>query len=182
MGGVIIRAATPDDAPVLAAIYGHHVLHGLGTFEETPPSAQQMADRLAAVQARSLPWVVAEADGAVQAFAYAAPFRLRAAYRYTAEDSVYVAPNAVRRGLGRASLGAVVEACRVQGLRQLVALIGDSANVGSLGLHRALGFAPSGSLPAVGFKHGRWVDVMLMTLALNGGQDSPPDTAGLDLS
>jgi phosphinothricin acetyltransferase len=181
MGGVIMRPATPDDAPALAAIYAHHVLHGLGTFEETPPTAEQMAERLAAVQARGLPWVVAEVDGAVQAFAYAAPFRLRAAYRYTAEDSVYVAPDAVRRGLGRASLSAVIETCQAQGLRQLVALIGDCANVGSLGLHRALGFAPSGTLPAVGFKHGRWVDVMLMTLPLNGGHDSPPDAAGLDL-
>jgi phosphinothricin acetyltransferase len=177
---LIVRPARAEDAPGLAAIYAHHVLNGMGTFEEAPPSPRDMAARLAAVQAHGLPWVVAQADCAVKAYAYAAPFRLRAGYRYTAEDSVYVAPDAQRQGLGRAALGAVIEACEAMGLRQLVAIIGDSANASSIGLHGALGFRPAGVLPTAGFKHGRWVDVVLMSRPLNGGGDSLPDAAGLD--
>jgi phosphinothricin acetyltransferase len=178
---MIVRAARADDAEALAAIYAHHVDHGVGTFEEIAPSAGEMADRLAAVQARGLPWMVVERDGQVKAFTYAAPFRLRAAYRYTAEDSVYVAPDAQRQGHGRAALGAVIQACEALGLRQIVAVIGDSANHGSIGLHRALGFEPAGLLPAAGFKLGRWVDVVLMTRALNGGGVGEPVGAGLDI-
>jgi phosphinothricin acetyltransferase len=182
MGRLIVRPARAEDAPALAEIYAYHVLNGAGTFEEAAPSPDAIAARLAAVRAQGLPWVVAEAEGAVRAFAYASPFRLRAAYRYLAEDSVYVAPDAQRKGLGRAALSAVIEACEGLGLRQLVALIGDSDNAGSRGLHRALGFQPAGVLPAAGFKHGRWVDVVLMTRALNGGGETPPDAAGLDLN
>ena len=176
----MLRDARASDAEVLAAIYGHHVEHGVGTFEEQPPSPAAMAERLAAVQAHGLPWVVAQDGGDVKAFAYASPFRLRAAYRYAAEDSVYVAPGSQRLGYGRAALAGVVGACEALGLRQLIAVIGDSGNEGSLAVHRALGFARSGVLPAVGFKHGRWIDVVLMTKALNGGADSLPLEAGLD--
>ena len=176
----MLRGARASDAEVLAAIYGHHVEHGVGTFEERPPSPAEMGERLAAVQTRGLPWVVVQEGGEVKAFAYASPFRLRAAYRYTAEDSVYVAPGSERLGYGGAALAAVVGACEALGLRQLLAVIGDSGNEGSLGVHRALGFEPSGVLPAVGFKHGRWIDVMLMTKALNGGAASLPLEAGLD--
>ena len=180
MDHVIVRPGRSQDAEALAEIYAHHVRHGVGTFEEIAPSATEMAERMAAVQVRGLPWTVVERDGRVKAFAYAAPFRLRAAYRYTAEDSVYVAPDAQRLGCGRAALNAVIEACQAMGLRQLVAVIGDSGNEGSLGVHRALGFEPAGVLPAVGFKHGRWLDVVLMTRALNGGGEGMPLEAGLD--
>jgi phosphinothricin acetyltransferase len=140
-----------------------------------------MTSRLAAVQALGLPYLVAELDGQVAAFAYAGPFRLRTAYRYTVEDSVYVAPEHQGQGLGKQVLGQVIEACRVQGLRQVLAVIGDSGNAGSIGLHRALGFAHAGVMQGVGFKAGRWLDVVIMQLALNGGAAREPDADGLDL-
>jgi phosphinothricin acetyltransferase len=179
---MIIRAAQAADAEALAAIYGHHVLHGFGTFEETPPSADEMAERLAGVTRYGLPYLAAEEDGRVLGYAYAAPFRARQAYRYTAEDSVYIAPEAVGRGVGRAVLSAVIAACEAAGLRQLVAVIGDSGNAASIGLHRALGFEHLGVGKSFGFKHGRWVDVVWMQKPLNGGDIRPPDTAGIPLS
>ncbi|MGE5501656.1 MAG: N-acetyltransferase family protein, partial [Ignavibacteriales bacterium] len=115
------------------------------------------------------------------ALAYAAPFRLRAAYRYTVEDSVYVAPGFKGRGLGAAVLLKVIDACEALGLRQIMAVIGDSDNAGSIGLHRSLGFEIKGVMPAVGFKHGRWVDIVFMQRPLNGGADTLPDSAGLEL-
>jgi len=159
---MLIRPSTPEDAPALAAIYRHAVRHGFGTFEEQPPSADEMAARRAAVVAAGLPHLVAELDGAVAGFAYAAPFRPRSAYRFTVEDSVYVAPAAVGRGVGKALLSAVIAACEACGKRQMVAVIGDSANAASIGLHRALGFADAGIGRDLGFKHGRWVDVVWM--------------------
>ena len=171
---MIVRTVTLADAPAVAALYGHHVLHGAGTFEETPPSADDMAGRIKTVLDRGFPWIVAEDEGRLVAYAYAAPYRERSAYRYTAEDSVYVAHDAQGRGYGRATLTAVIAACEAMGLRQLVAVIGDSRNEGSIALHRALGFAPCGALPSVGFKAGRWLDVMLMQLPLNGGDRSAP--------
>ncbi len=178
---MIVRPATAADATVLAEIYGHNAVHGTGTFEETPPTAQEMAARLEAVLARGMPWVVVEEDGKVLGYAYAAPYRLRSAYRYTAEDSVYVAPDARGRGVGRAALQAVVEACETLGLRRLVAVIGDSGNVSSIALHSALGFEPAGVLPDVGYKHGRWLDVVLMQKPLNGGAAGAPGPGGLEL-
>jgi len=179
---VIIRAATADDAEALAAIYGHHVLHGFGTFEEEPPTAAEMETRRAAVTDRGLPYLVAEADGRVLGFAYAGPFRPRAAYRYTVEDSVYIAPDAVGRGVGRAVLSAVIDACEALGMRQVVAVIGDSGNAASIGLHRALGFADAGVGRNFGFKHGRWVDIVWMQKPLNGGDATAPSAPGLQLS
>jgi phosphinothricin acetyltransferase len=178
---MIVRDATPEDAEAMAAIYGHDAVHGTGTFEEAAPSAAEMTARLANLQARNMPWVVAEEDGRVLAFAYAAPYRPRAAYRYTAEDSVYVAPDAQGRGVGRAVLERIIAECEARGLRQLVAVIGDSANVGSVALHRALGFEPIGVLPDTGFKHGRWLDVVLMQKPLNGGSETPPEGPGIPL-
>jgi L-amino acid N-acyltransferase YncA len=177
-----IRPALVSDAASLAAIYGHHVLHGLGTFEEVPPTAEDMAARLAAVTAWGLPYLVAEAEGRVAGLAYAGLFRPRAAYRYTVEDSVYVAPEQVGRGVGKQLLGAVIAACEGLGLRQMVAMIGDSGNAGSIGLHRACGFEDAGVLPAIGYKHGRWLDVVQMRRALNGGADGSPDSTGLTLT
>jgi L-amino acid N-acyltransferase YncA len=172
---MVIRAATPADAPAIAAIYGHHVLHGLGTFEEEPPSAAEMGARLAAVRDAGLPYLVAVLEGRVVGFAYAAPFRPRAAYRHTVEDSIYIAPEAVGRGVGRALLNAVIDACERLGKRQMVAVIGDSGNVASLGLHAALGFTHKGVGRSLGFKHGRWVDIVWMQRALNDGDASAPD-------
>jgi phosphinothricin acetyltransferase len=183
---MIIRPAETSDAAALAAIYGHHVLTGFGTFEETPPSAAEMAARLAGVTRYGLPYLVAQEPGGdggrVLGFAYAAPFRPRQAYRYTAEDSVYIAPDATGRGVGRAVLSAVIAACEAAGLRQLVAVIGDSGNAASIGLHRALGFEPLGVGKSFGFKHGRWVDVVWMQKPLNGGDTRPPDAPGIPLS
>ncbi|WP_430423990.1 N-acetyltransferase family protein [Phenylobacterium sp.] len=179
---MIVRAATADDAEALAAIYGHHVLHGFGTFEEEPPSPAEMETRRAAVAARGLPYLVAEDGGEVLGFAYAGPFRPRQAYRYTLEDSVYIAPEAIGKGVGRAVLSAVIAACEAIGVRQLVAVIGDSGNAASIGLHRSLGFVDAGVGKSFGFKHGRWVDIVWMQKALNGGDETAPDTPGVRLS
>ena len=176
---MIVRPATSADAPAVGAIYGHHVLTGLGTFEETPPTDAEMAERMAGVQGRGLPYLVAEDAGRVLGFAYAAPFRPRAAYRYTAEDSVYIHPDFVGRGVGKALLGEVIAACEALGLRQLTAVIGDSGNAGSIALHRSLGFRETGIGRAVGFKFGRWVDIVWMQRPLNGGAATVPSGHGL---
>ncbi len=179
---MIIRAATAADAEALAAIYGHHVLHGFGTFEEDPPPPAEMESRRAAIAGRGLPYLVAEEGDRILGFAYAGPFRPRQAYRYTLEDSVYVAPDAFGRGVGRALLTGVVAACEALGVRQLVAVVGGSDNAGSIALHRSLGFQPAGVGRSFGFKHGRWVDVVWMQKSLNGGDQRPPDGPGIDLS
>lgn len=178
---MIVRAAEATDAAGLAAIYGHHVLTGFGTFEEVPPTPAEMEARRQSVAAHGLPYLVAEEEGRVLGFAYAAPFRARAAYRYTVEDSVYVAPEAIGRGVGKAVLGAVIAACEPIGIRQVVAVIGDSQNAGSIGLHRALGFADAGTGRSFGYKFGRWVDIVWMQKGLNGGDSTAPDVAGLRL-
>ncbi|MBS0361648.1 MAG: N-acetyltransferase [Proteobacteria bacterium] len=179
---MIVRPATEADAAALAAIYGDAVLHGFGTFEEVPPSAADMDARRRAIQDQGLPYLVAEKDGQVLGFAYAGPFRPRAAYRYTLEDSVYVSPDAKGQGVGRAVLGAVITACEALGVRQLMAVIGDSGNSGSVGLHRSLGFEQTGVGKSVGFKHGRWVDIVHMQKPLNGGDESLPDGGGVTLT
>ena len=179
---MIVRPATEADAAALAAIYGDAVLHGFGTFEEVPPSPEEMSTRRRAVAERGLPYLAAEDGGQVLGFAYAAPFRPRAAYRYTLEDSVYVAPEAKGRGVGRAVLSAVIEACEALGVRQLMAVIGDSGNSGSIALHRSLGFEQTGLGRSVGFKHGRWVDIVHMQKPLNGGDSLPPNGGGVTLT
>jgi L-amino acid N-acyltransferase YncA len=182
MSTLQIRPATIADMDAVAAIYGHNVLHGLGTFEEIPPPPAEMNDRRLVVVEHDLPYLVAEDAGQVLGYAYAAPFRARAAYRYTVEDSIYLAPDAIGRGVGRTLLAAVLDACQGLGLRQVVAVIGDSENAASIGLHRALGFEHAGVGKSVGFKHGRWVDIVWMQKALNGGDASPPIAPGLTLS
>ena len=179
---MIVREATEADAGAIAAIYGHAVLHGFGTFETVPPDAAEIDARRRNVQRYGLPYVVVEDAGRVLGFAYASPYRPRPGYRFTAEDSVYVAPDAQGRGVGRAALSAVVAACERLGLRQLVAVIGDSENAGSIGLHRSLGFEPAGVGRSFGHKHGRWVDIVWMQKSLNGGDGRPPDGEGLPLS
>jgi phosphinothricin acetyltransferase len=179
---MLIRPATEADSETLSAIYGHHVQHGLATFEEIPPSPGEMDQRRRAIVAYGLPYLVAEEAGRVLGFAYAGPFRPRAAYRYTVEDSVYIAPDQMGKGVGRAVLSAVLDACEALGLRQAIAVIGDTGNAASIGLHRSLGFEHAGVTRSVGFKHGRWVDVVWMQKPLNGGDAGVPDAPGLNLS
>ena len=182
MSELVLRTARPDDIGAITGIYAHHVLHGFGTFEEVPPSPDQMAQRMGAILKYGLPYTVAVRDGQVLAYAYASPFRLRGAYRYTVEDSIYVAPEAVGTGVGKALLGSVLDDCTALGLRQVIGVIGDSENAGSIGLHRALGFEMMTTLKGVGYKHGRWVNSVWMQKPLNGGTDCAPDAPGLDLS
>jgi len=179
---VLIRASTDADVPAIAAIYAWNVLNGLGTFEEIPPDAAEMGRRRAAFLDRGLPYLVAELDGEVVGYCYAGPFRLRAAYRYTVEDSVYVSPKAVGAGVGKALLAALIQACEDLGLRQMCAVIGHSGNAASIGLHASLGFEKKGVFPAMGHKFGRWVDLVWMQRSLNGGGDTAPDTPGMSLN
>jgi phosphinothricin acetyltransferase len=173
-GAIALREAAQRDVPRIAAIYAHHVRTGLASFEVEPPDEAEIARRLGDVRQRGLPYLVAEADGRVVGYAYAAPYRTRPAYRHTLEDSVYVDPACTGRGVGRALLERVVAECAARGYRQLVAVIGDSANRASIALHEACGFARVGLLPAVGFKFGRWVDSVLMQRALGDGGRTLP--------
>ena len=161
--------------PAIQALYAHHVLHGLATFEEMPPSVRDMTERRAAVLTAGLPYLAAELDGQVVGYAYATMYRPRPAYRHTIEDSVYVAQGLGGRGIGAALLRALIARCELGPWRQMLAVIGNSGNVGSIALHRSLGFAPIGTLHSVGFKLGRWVDTVLMQRALgDGDRDLPP--------
>lgn len=179
---MLIRTVEERDIPAVTAIYGHHVINGLGTFEETPPTAAAMSRRIETVRGLNLPWLVAEDEGKIAGYAYASAFRPRPGYRYTAEDSVYVAPDGMGRGVGRAVLSEVISRCEAVGLRRLLAVIGDSGNEASIGLHRALGFEIVGIARGVGFKHGRWVDIVWMQRPLNEGDQAPPLSVGLSLS
>ena len=172
---VIVRDATDADMAAIQAIYAHHVIHGLGSFEETPPDLGEMAGRRQAVLDHGLPYLLAEEDGAVRGYAYAGPFRPRRAYRYALENSVYVAPDAMGRGIGRRLLQVLVERCTATGYRQMIAVIGHSGNQGSIGLHAAAGFHQVGHLPSVGFKLGRWVDLVIMQRSLGPGDSTLPD-------
>jgi L-amino acid N-acyltransferase YncA len=169
-----IRASEERDLAAIAAIYAHHVMHGLATFEIDPPDVKEMARRRAQVLGLGLPYLTAELDGRVVGYAYAAPYRDRPAYRYTLEDSIYIASEAQRRGLGRALLEALTAACAQAGYRQLLAVIGDSANHASIGLHAACGFKHAGLLPGVGFKFDRWVDSVFMQRELGEGMRATP--------
>ena len=164
-----LRDSTPGDAEAIAAIYAHHVRFGLGTFEETPPSVDEIRQRREGVLALGLAFLVATVGERIVGYAYAGPYRTRSAYRYTLEDSIYVAAEAARRGVGRALLARLIERCDALGYRQMVAVIGDSDNHASIRLHAALGFERVGFQPAVGFKHGRWVDSILMQRTLGIG-------------
>jgi phosphinothricin acetyltransferase len=161
-----IRACTVADIAGVQAIYAHHVRTGFGTFEEEPPSLAEMRQRFEALVAQDFPFRVAVIDGRLAGYAYAGPFRPRAAYRHTCETSVYVAADAQRRGVGRELMLRVIDECQRLGKRQMLAVIGDSANTASIGLHSALGFASVGIFKNIGYKFGRWVDVVLMQRAL----------------
>lgn len=171
----LIRSSQDGDLVAITAIYAHHVLHGTGTFEIDPPSAAEMAARRVEVLARGLPWLVAEKEGQVLGFTYANWFKPRPAYRFSAEDSVYVADSARGMGLGRALLTALAAHAEAAGVRQLMAVIGDSANEGSIALHRSLGFTEVGVMRAVGWKHGAWRDIVLMQKPLGSGSATSPE-------
>ncbi|WP_298962040.1 GNAT family N-acetyltransferase [uncultured Methylobacterium sp.] len=174
MPNPLLRPCTAADIPVVARIYAHAVVTGRASFETEPPGVDEMARRHAALVAGGHPYLVAEAEGRVLGYAYAGPYRLRPAYRFTVEDSVYLDPAATGRGLGRLLLGEVIAAATRAGRRQMIAVIGDSGNAASIGLHAALGFAPAGVLRAVGWKHGTWLDTVLMQRALGPGDGAPP--------
>lgn len=175
-----IRDTLADDLPAITAIYADEVLHGTATFELAPPDETEMASRLKAVQALDLPWLSAVVDGQVVGYAYLAPFRLRPAYRYCVELSVYLAPEARGQGIGRALMEALIARARAMGLRHLIGVIGDSANAGSIGLHKATGFREAGVWRETGWKFDRWIDVVLMQLDLNP-DGRPPERPGLRL-
>lgn len=169
----MIRDAAPGDAPALASIYAHHVLHGFASYETEPPSLDDMRARIERVRDARWPWIVAERNGAVAGYAYATQMRDRPAYRYTAEDSVYVAIDHARRGIGRALLAALIARTEAAGFRQMIAVIGG-AEPASIALHATLGFRHAGRLEAAGWKHGRWLDSVYMQRALGDGSDSDP--------
>ena len=174
----IIRASREEDLPAITAIYAHHVLHGTGTFETEPPSEIDMTARRADVLSKGLPYIVAEAelDGKKQilGFAYCNWFKPRPAYRFSAEDSVYVANGLHSKGMGRALLAELALNAEKAGVRKLIAVIGDSANAGSVGVHRSVGFTDVGILKSCGWKFGKWLDVVLMEKPLGLGDSTPP--------
>jgi phosphinothricin acetyltransferase len=168
------RPATLDDAPAITAIYAEAVLHGTATFDVEPPTADAIRARLEELTVGGYPYLVAERDAQVVGYAYAAPFRLRAAYASTVEDSVYIADSARGAGVGKVLLQALLAACEALGFRAMLALIGDSGSAASIGLHSACGFAHAGVLRGVGFKQERWLDVVLMERRLGLGAAVPP--------
>ena len=171
---LLIRPSTPADLPAITAIYGWNVLNGTGTFELDAPDEPEMARRRDDVLSKGLPWLVAERNGVVLGYAYANHFRPRRAYRFCLEDSVYLADDAKGHGLGRLLLAELLARCEAAGARQMLAVIGDSANAGSIGVHRALGFEPIGVMQAAGWKFERWLDVVLMQKSLGQGAETAP--------
>lgn len=166
MSEITIRDATIDDVPAIARIYGHWVLHGTSSFELEAPDEAEMRRRFETLKAGGFPYLVAEAGGRVIGYAYAGPYRPRPAYRYTLEDSIYLDPDVRGRGVSRRLLQALIDRCRADGYRNLMAVIGDSGNEASIGVHTALGFRHVGTARNIGFKFDRWLDVVTMQLVL----------------
>ena len=173
-----IRPSDDRDVGAIAAIYRHHVLHGIASFEDEPPEADEIAQRRDAILARGLPYLVAERGRRVLGYCYASPYRARSAYRFSVEDSIYIDQAELGRGIGRSLLSELIEECTARGYRQMVAVIGGSQQWPSIRLHRALGFAEIGVLRAIGYKFGGWVDTVLMQRALGGGAIGPGRTGG----
>jgi len=171
---VDLRAATQGDLAAIQAIYAHHVLHGLASFEEVPPDVAEMGRRFADVTGRGLPYLAMVARGEVLGYGYCAPYRARSAYRYALEDSIYIKEGHLGKGIGTRILAELLRLCEGLGYRQVIAVIGDSANAGSIGLHARLGFLRVGTLRSTGFKFGRWVDSVLMQRPLGPGDGVPP--------
>lgn len=170
-----IRPATQPDLPEIQGIYAHHVLNGTGTFEEVPPSVEEMATRHSVITSRGWPWLVAEDATGLLGYCYYSQFRDRAAYRFCVEDAVYVRQDVRGQGVGKALVGKLLEAATQAGMRQMVAVIGNSENVGSIGVHASLGFQRVGVLRAVGWKFGRWLDAVHMQRALGAGDNESPE-------
>jgi phosphinothricin acetyltransferase len=179
-GSITLRPATAADLDAVTDIYAHAVRHGTASYELEPPSRAEIGERFAALQDGSYPYIVAEEAARVLGFAYAGPFRARPAYRFIVEDSIYIAPDCQGRGVGRLLLEGLIDACQTLGFRQIVAVIGDgSPESASVRLHEAMGFRHCGTMEGTGFKHGRWLDTVIMQLALNGGASLPPDPDSL---
>ncbi|KZB70194.1 MULTISPECIES: GNAT family N-acetyltransferase [Thalassospira] len=176
LSDLIIRDAEPEDFERITEIYGHHVLHGLASFEERAPEIAELTSRWQHVRERGLPYLVADVDGRVEGFAYAGAYRTRPAYRFTVEDTIYIAPEVVGKGAGSALLSELIKRVTALGYRQMIAVIGDSANVASIGLHARLGFRVAGTLQSAGFKMGRWVDSVIMQRGLGDGDSDNPDS------
>jgi L-amino acid N-acyltransferase YncA len=172
-----IRPSRDPDLAAITAIYGHHVLHGTGTFETDPPSEAEMTARRADVLAKGLPYLVAEEDGRILGYAYCQWFKPRPAYRFSAEDSIYLHPQAQGKGLGKALLAELERQAEAAGIRKLIAVIGDSANKGSVGVHRTLGFKSVGVIQSCGWKFGKWLDIVLMEKQIGAGDSTPPQSA-----
>jgi L-amino acid N-acyltransferase YncA len=174
MPSISLRPATSADIPAITRIYAHAVRHGTASFEIEPPDEAEMAGRFATLAQGGYPYLVAEGDGAILGYAYAGPYRARPAYRFSVENSVYVDAAAQRRGVGRALLARLIDDSAARGFRQMIAVIGDSAQVPSIELHRAAGFRMVGTFEHVGFKFGRWLDTVLMQRPLGPGAETPP--------
>ena len=169
-----LRPAKPSDIPAITAIYQPAVLEGTASFELEPPSEEEMLRRFKTITDAGYPYFVAELDGRIAGYAYASAYRTRPGYRFTVENSVYIAPDAQGKGIGRVLLAAVIDACTATGFRLMVAVIGDSANFASISLHRRAGFTFCGTIHSVGFKFGRWLDSVIMQLPLGEGDRSTP--------
>jgi phosphinothricin acetyltransferase len=174
MSDFTIRPAAADDIPTIRRIYADAVLHGTATFEIEPPDEAEMARRMRALLVGRYPYVVADVAGTVAGYAYAGPYRDRPAYHWCVEDSIYIAPESRRKGIGRRLLARLIADAKTAGFRQMLGVIGDSANAASVGVHAAAGFRLIGTFQSVGFKHGRWLDTVLMQLAIGAGDASPP--------
>ena len=171
---LVIRPAGLADIPAVTRIYAHAVKTGTASFELEPPDEAEMTARMQAIREGNFPYLVAEADAAVAGYAYASLYRTRPAYRFTVEDSVYVAPDMQRRGIGIALLKRLIEECTSLGFRQMIAIIGDSDQAASIGVHQACGFEPAGNLKSIGWKFGRWLDTPMMQRPLGPGATTPP--------
>ena len=174
MSSASVRAATAGDIPAITRIYGHAVKHGTASFELEPPDEAEMAHRMQTLLDGGYPYFVAETDGALVGYAYAGPYRPRPAYRFSVEDSIYIDPSAHRRGIGRVLLEHLIAECERRGFRQMVAVIGDSAQTASIELHRALGFRLVGTVENVGYKFDQWLDSVNMQRPLGRGATTKP--------
>jgi phosphinothricin acetyltransferase len=176
MNDIVIRAATPADLPAITAIYAEAVRFGTASFELDPPDQAEMAARMQTLAAGGFPYLAAVSGGVLLGYAYAGPYHTRPAFRFTVEDSIYLAPNVQHKGIGRQLLAALIEASERRGFRQMVAVIGDSTHAASIALHRNAGFRMTGTLADVGYKFGRWLDCVVMQRALGEGASSAPET------
>jgi L-amino acid N-acyltransferase YncA len=188
LGRMELRDATPGDLTAITAIYAHHVLNGTGTFEEVPPSKDEMSIRLAKILANRHCWLVAidptsepAALGGIVGYGYFGPFRERSAYRFTVEDSIYVHPSHQGRGIGSSLLAALIGRAEQAGMRRMVAIIGDSANAGSLAVHASAGFRHQGTVPAMGWKFDRWLDLVVMDREIGDGSATAPTPVSVEI-